>query len=113
MRNQYIGKWKECGWQEINLDFNVENLKLLLKEGLIVSGEYTHQDIAQWCNQYTMYFIEREIREEGCGVAEDVSMQWDLFLTNKYSLEELQSLDFSKVRLPSEWFEEWIKELEK
>jgi hypothetical protein len=30
-------------------------------------------------------------------VIEDISAQWDLYLSNTYSLEELQQLDFSKV----------------
>ncbi|OIK10804.1 hypothetical protein BIV60_20255 [Bacillus sp. MUM 116] len=44
-------------------------------------------------------------------VLEDISAQWDLYLTNTYSLEELQQLDFSKVKLPKEWFDGWLKEL--
>lgn len=45
------------------------------------------------------------------GILEDISAQWDLFLANTFSLKELQQLDFSKVKLPIEWFEGWLKEL--
>jgi hypothetical protein len=38
----------------------------------------------------------------------DVDAQWDLFLANTYSLEELRIQSFEGVRLPTEWFEEWL-----
>ena len=44
-------------------------------------------------------------------IARDIECQWDLFLVNTYSLEELQNLDFSKVKLPQDWFIEWLKQL--
>ena len=44
-------------------------------------------------------------------IAADVDCQWDLYLVNTYSISELQSLDFSEVRLPTEWFADWLKQL--
>lgn len=49
--------------------------------------------------------------DRAVGVAAHVDCQWDLFLANTYKLEELRTLDFSSVRLPVEWFTEWVKEL--
>ncbi len=33
------------------------------------------------------------------------------YLANSYSLEELQKLDYSKVSIPIEWFENWPEQL--
>jgi len=38
-------------------------------------------------------------------------MSMGLFLVNTYSLKELQNLDLSKVKLPQDWFIEWLKQL--
>ena len=51
--------------------------------------------------------IERVVR-----IAADVDCQWDLYLINTYSLKELQQLDFSTIKLPLEWFEDWRSELD-
>ena|GEM_PF-2646968 len=44
-------------------------------------------------------------------VAADVDAQWDMFLANSYELKKLQELDFSEVRMPLEFFEDWLKQL--
>ena len=50
--------------------------------------------------------IEAAIR-----IAADVDCQWDLFLANSYTLDQLRQLDFSTVRLPTEWFLDWQRQL--
>jgi hypothetical protein len=37
--------------------------------------------------------------------------KWDLYLANTYSLEQLRELDLDRVRLPLEWFPEWLAQL--
>jgi hypothetical protein len=44
-------------------------------------------------------------------IAADVDCQWDLFLGNTYSVEQLRQLDFAAVRLPTDWFLDWRKQL--
>ncbi len=43
--------------------------------------------------------------------AQEIEMQWDMYLANTYTLPELQHLDFSQVRLPNEWFADWLARL--
>lgn len=58
------------------------------------------------------YMTESELGDEKLyGILGDISAQWDLYLANTFSLIELQQLDFSKIKLPLEWFEDWLKEL--
>jgi len=52
---------------------------------------------------------ERDALRPLVGVAEDVSVQWELYLANTYTLEQLQSLQFSTDTLPVEWFQGWLR----
>jgi len=49
--------------------------------------------------------------DKAVSVAADVDCQWDILLVNTYKIEALQILDFSSVRLPVEWFTDWLKVL--
>ena len=87
-------------------------------EDLPSSKEVLSADqIADWCFRFW-----RE-REEGsspgvldddldiaAGVALDVGTQWGIYLLESFTLGELQSMDFSEVRLPAEWFRGWQHE---
>jgi hypothetical protein len=116
-RNKYVGKWTETGAKKIDLPFTRDNLVLLLFK--IVSKErleYSEQDFVNWCENFSWVIEEAEQFNENnnqCNklseVLNDISAQWDLFLVNNYSLEELQELDFSIVELPTAWFENWLR----
>ncbi|MGI4885514.1 MAG: hypothetical protein ACRYFR_11200 [Janthinobacterium lividum] len=110
-RNKFVGSWQERGWQEITLPFAPNHLIILLQNG-VDSAEFTHQDIAHWCDEFAMADRCGQLPRESvlfADIAEDVSAQWDLFLVNTYSLEQLQILNFSLVRLPTEWFSNWLQ----
>jgi len=77
---------------------------------------YSHQDLANWATNFWNYLMQ--LRDKGEDVDDnleelliDIDMQFDGFLTANFSLEELQTLDKSKVKLPKEWFEQWLKQL--
>lgn len=48
--------------------------------------------------------------EDIMSVLADVETQWDLYLANNYSIEELRILNFESVQLPVEWFRNWAVE---
>lgn len=116
VRNQYVGKWEETKCKEIPLPFTIESLRTVLKWGQNPkSSPHTHQEIANWCDRMHMKYLDTEEEPEfdrAISIAADVDCQWDLFLANTYHLKELQKLDFSKVRLPLEWFAKWLKQLD-
>lgn len=66
------------------------------------SNKFSHQHICNWCDKYYMKYMDdfNFYNSEVYKVIEDISAQLDLYLSNTYSLEELQQLDFSKVELP-------------
>ena len=114
-KNKYIGSWTETLSHKIDLPFSVESLEVVLSWGKgIDETQYSHQDIANWCDLFHMniYVDNRDdILNIAKKIAEDVSAQWDMFLSNSYQLEELQKLDFSLVKLPVEWFSNWLIKL--
>ncbi|WP_052427532.1 hypothetical protein [Neobacillus niacini] len=112
-RNRYVGSWTESIFIEIDWSFSKENLVDLLKSVVNKTNHYTHQQICNWCDKHYMNYMNEDglDDEKLYGILEDISAQWDLYLANTFSLKELQKLDFSKVKLPIEWFEEWLNEL--
>lgn len=106
-------------WNEttIDLPFSSENLKNLLNTVCRKENRFSQFEFIKWCDNLTMTFEEdedeasNELDEITFGIARDIECQWDLFLVNKYSLKELQNLDLSKVKLPQDWFIEWLKQL--
>jgi hypothetical protein len=115
-RNKDVGFWRESASNAIDLPFTVESIRAVLTWGTNPSeSQYTHQDIAHWCDRYhmTMFDIDTDkAMEVAIGVAADVDVQWDLYLVNTYSLDELKTLDFSQERMPLEWFNDWLKQIE-
>jgi hypothetical protein len=98
----------------INLPYSYGSLVVLLSHISINKNNFSHYDFTQWCDNFTMVFDEVELSpivENAVIVARDIECQWDLFLVNSYSLEELQNIDLSKVKLPQEWFIEWLEQL--
>ena len=101
--------------EPINLGFTRENaIKLLLSGEKPENSLYSHKQIAEWCenfwNKYNDIDAPDEI-EKIMPVLADVETQWDLYLANTYTLEELQKQNFENVALPSEWFSNWLKEI--
>jgi hypothetical protein len=115
-RNKYVGTWSEAASKRIELPYTVESLRLVLGWGAApVESAFSHRDIADWCDQFhkAKFDIETDhVLDVATGVAADVDVQWDLFLTNSYTLEQLKELDFGAVSLPLDWFHEWLGQLE-
>ncbi len=115
-RNKYKGSWSETVSKAIDLPFTVESIKAVLTWAATPNvSPYTHQDIAHWCDRFhtAKFDIETDkTMDVATGVAADVDAQWDMYLANTYSLEALKVLDFSQERMPVEWFNDWLKQIE-
>lgn len=104
--------------KRIDVPFTPQSLARLLHD--FVSGnneEYTHHDFANWCYEYWNATVHDEIvphtdlDKTAIEVVSDIDVQWELFLLNTYSSNELRSLDFSIVELPSTWLQGWLNRL--
>jgi hypothetical protein len=113
-RNQSVGSWEESHCKDIELPLTKDSLKVVLSWGANQEDSpYTHQEIAHWCDRFHMEGMEKDapVEEVAIDIAADVDAQWDLYLVNTFKLEELQKLEFSKIKLPAKWFDEWLKKL--
>ena len=93
----------------ITLPFTPDSVRQVLQWGLASDAPYTHEDIVRWCERFwsTSHEVERVL-----SILTDVVAQWDLFLTNTYTFEELVVLDLSQVRLPEAWFVDWLRAID-
>jgi len=96
----------------IDMEFTRENLLALLSEGRNPSSSsYSHKQIAEWCESFWNKYADidaPEDLEKLMPVLADVENQWDLYLVNTYSPDELGNMDFEKVELPLQWFDDWL-----
>ncbi|WP_144062457.1 hypothetical protein [Simiduia agarivorans] len=75
---------------------------------------YTHKQIAEWCDKFWCQYLEVDAEpeiESLLPVLTDVETQWDLYLANTYSIEELKTKDFENELMPKEWFNEWLRQV--
>ena len=117
-KSGYGGSWKESPFEKLDLPFTVESLKTVLASGADEGSPSTHQQIADWCFSFwwereegSLSSLDDERLDAAAEVAIGVDAQWDLYLADEFTLGELQTMDFSKVRMPEEWFDNWQKEL--
>jgi len=102
--------------KKIDLPFTVESVKKVLAWGASPDDSpFTHQDIAHWCDQFHIAIFNTDTTDKmvniATDIANDVDAQWEMFLANTYTLKELQKLDFSKVTLPVDWFNDWLNKI--
>ncbi|MBX9900189.1 MAG: hypothetical protein K2Y28_05340 [Burkholderiaceae bacterium] len=77
------------------------------------TSPYSHKQIAEWCDSFWCEFMDVDVApdiERLLPILADVDVQWDLFLANTYSFDQLRSLSLDEVRLPKEWFAGWLAE---
>jgi hypothetical protein len=113
-KNKLIHQWVEPQCEKIEEPFNIQTLNNLLNEGAKKSGsKYSHQQIADWCRRWYIEVINEHlnISEQIYDLVQDIDAQWDLYLFNTYTYEDLINLDMSQIRLPLEWFDEWNHKL--
>ncbi|RDU38756.1 hypothetical protein DRW41_04135 [Neobacillus piezotolerans] len=82
----------------INLPYIYENLIVLLTQIIKGKNNFSDYDFAQWCDNFTIIFEDDEVSkntEHVLLIAGDIECQWDLFLVNTYSIEELQKMDLT------------------
>jgi len=107
---------QETGAKEIPLAFTQDNLKELLGDIINETSIYSHQDFANWASKFHMHCINlfdkgEHVDDELEDVVLDIDMQWDLYLLNKYSLDELLKLNLSMVEFPAELLNDWSTRL--
>lgn len=100
----------------IPLPFTAESVAQVLAWGASPDvAPYSHKQIAEWCDAFWCCYLDVDAPaeiERLLPLLTDVETQWDLYLANHYSVDELRTLSFESERMPTEWFGEWLKTLE-
>lgn len=79
------------------------------------ASPFTHKQIAEWCDRFWCSYLDTDTPaeiEKVLPVLADVDAQWNLFLANTYTFEQLRSINLDQVLLPSDWFHSWALQLE-
>ncbi|WP_341285301.1 hypothetical protein [Priestia megaterium] len=92
--------------------YTPDSLKKVIK--LAVIDSISHKDLVDWCENYlqetskdTSISVNRRLNKKAIMVALDIENQWELYLSNTYTFEELQKLEQKEVKMPKEWLMEW------
>ncbi len=98
----------------IQLSFAPESVRQVLAWGARPDdAPYSHKQIAQWCDAFWCQYLDVDAPQEierMLPILADVETQWDLYLANTYSLDELRTRSFDNERMPLEWFEGWLRD---
>lgn len=99
----------------IPLQFNAASVRTVLSWGATPeSAPYSHKQIAEWCDRFWCSYLESDAPEDIeplLPILTDVETQWDLFLANSFSIEQLQTQSFEHVKMPCEWFHDWLAQV--
>lgn len=100
----------------IELPFSRDSVIRVLSYGASPeTSPYNHNQIAEWCNRFCYHYRNidtKQAMEELLSVVFDVDVQWELYLVNIYSIDELRSKSFDDETMPLHWFRDWLKEVE-
>lgn len=96
----------------VDLPYTREAFLQVLRWGALGDASpYSHKQIAEWCDRFWCLSLEDDAPADIdplLPILTSVETQWDLHFANTYSIEELRTRSFEEVRLPTDWFEEWI-----
>lgn len=98
----------------IPLPFTAASVLQVLELGCAPEqSPYNHKQIAEWCDRFWCQYLDVDAPSELEGLLPlltDVETQWDLYLANTFSLQQLQTGNFEHVVLPMQWFQDWLRQ---
>jgi len=96
--------------------YTPDSLKKVIK--LAVIGVISHKGLVDWCSNFLQeasqdisISVKRHLNKKAIMVALDIENQWELYLSNTYTVEELKELDQKEVEMPIEWLQEWDRSI--
>ncbi|MCG3057045.1 hypothetical protein KZ287_33300, partial [Escherichia coli] len=51
------------------------------------------------------------LNDKAIDVILDIDAQWELFLSNTFTLSELQTLNLDLIKIPVQWLKDWLEKL--
>lgn len=106
--------------KKLELPFTIESFKSLLKGAAIGKKQPTHEQIANWAEQFFLEYEQGNLEyqnnpsiDKAIDIAYEIETEWSMFLMSRKTSKEHEVWDHSKLYMPKEWFEEWLQKLEK
>ncbi len=107
-------------WSDKPIDkpYNLVFLADLISQGLLGSmSRFSHFQIVEWCSHFVETYDLTDDDDVPISptnaiiVADDVVVQWELYLATQYSLDDLNKFSLSDVVLPKTFFEDWLNQI--
>lgn len=107
-------------WSEKPIDkpYSLENLADLLSQGLLGSmSRFSHFQIIEWCSHFVDQYDLNSSEEfhispaDAVSLADDVIVQWELYLASQYTLDDLNRFSLNDIVLPKSFFEDWLNRI--
>ncbi|MDX1343550.1 hypothetical protein [Reinekea sp. G2M2-21] len=102
----------------IEKPYTLRNLADLLSQGLLGSmSRFSHFQIVEWCSHFVDEYDMSPDSElpltptAAIALADDVVVQWELFLATQYTLDDLHKFTLADVVLPKSYFEQWLNQV--
>jgi len=99
----------------IQKPYSLVNLADLLSQGLLGSmSRFSHFQIVEWCSHFVENYDLTPNNDipipaaSAIALADDVVVQWELFLATQYTLDDLSKFTLSDVVMPKAYFEQWL-----
>ncbi len=103
--------WQNC---RIELPYDVNSLIQLIQEGERgAQSNYCHWQIIEWCSQLCQRIPNQGADNPVLRIADDIVVQWELYLSTQYTLEQLDRFNQSDVLLPRGFFTDWLHQLQR
>jgi hypothetical protein len=111
-----LNSWTSGPAKTIDLPASAESLRMALQWGRQPAGApHTHHEIVAWCAELD----EAELsRNDPVGarpvldIAADVQELWKYWLSQNYKIWDLHIVDWREMRMPLEWFDTWLSQLD-
>lgn len=98
----------------IDLPYSTASLLHLITEGERgTQSRYSHWDIMQWCLKFTEQWSNTCSTYLVFSIADDVVVQWELYLASQYTLEQMQRFNQSDLLLSRDLFADWRIQLKR
>ena len=102
-------------WQDgpIKKQFTEANLTEVLEQGERGTlSAYSHWQIVQWCHDYVEHWRAAGQLTPLAELADEVVVQWELYLASHYTIYQMQRFSQSDLLLPKEYFSQWLKDID-
>ena len=104
-------RFKETPCAPIELPFTSQSMIKVLEYGMDQKNSpYTHQQICHWCQTFRRYagpVYSKSPLETASRIALELGEEFYVHVFDNYTQEELDKLDCSLVRLPTERFKQF------